>query len=195
MKSLEFVLPTTSAIKYGPQVNGFESSMEVDILTKDGPGGSGVSNSLRSIGHMKPLDKRLKGGSKYYVLGHLLNDNLHGPGNTFDNLSPITVSANGLHETQVESLIKTGIDNDRIFKYKVEAKYNRSYNGLMYNYFMARGDTVRAEIVEAEQYVPDQFLCTAQELQQDGQPLAGGLSISNHPIPVTIAQTPNGYEV
>ncbi len=195
LKSLAFVLPETSEIKYGPQINGFASSMEVDVLTKDGPGGSGVNNSLRTVGHMNNLNKRKNGSARYYVLGHLLNDNLHGPGNTFDNLSPITGSANGLHETQVESLIKTGIDNDRIFKYKVRADYTRVYNGLMHNYFLSRGDTLRAGIVEAEQYVPQQFICDVQELQMDGQPLSGGLTLVNHPIPVNISQTPNSYEV
>jgi hypothetical protein len=194
VKTLEFVLPASTPVKWGRQYNGFASSMEIDILTKTGPAGSGVNNALRNVGHMKKLDKRRNGSSPYYVLGHLLNDNLHGPGNTFDNLSPITGSANGLHETQVESSIKTGIENDRIFKYKVQADYSRGYNSLMHNYFLARGDTTRGEIVEAEQYVPAQFICTAQELQQDGTPLSGGLSISK-PIPVNISQTPNSYDV
>jgi hypothetical protein len=195
LKSLEFVLPETSPIKWGKQENGFGGSMEVDILTKDGPIGTGVDNSLRSVGHMSCLNKRKNGSAKYYVLGHLLNDNLHGLGNTFDNLSPITISANGLHETQVESQIKTGIENDRIFKYKVRPEYTRTYNSLIHDHFLAKGDSVRAEIVQAEQYVPERFICDAQELQQDGQPLPGGVTINNFPIPVTIEQTADSYEI
>jgi hypothetical protein len=112
-----------------------------------------------------------------------------------DNLAPITGSANGLHETQVENQIKTGIDNNRIFKYKVEAQYTRGLNGVRHSYFLARGDTVRADIVNAEQYIPSSFICNAQELQPDGTPLTGGLTINNHPIPVTIAEAPNNYEI
>jgi hypothetical protein len=144
---------------------------------------------------MKVLDHRLHGKGKYYVLGHLLNDNLHGTGNTFDNLTPITGSANGLHETQVENAIKMGIDNDRIFEYKVKPEYTRSFNSLRYNYFMSIGDTVRANIVKAEQYVPEKLICNVKELQMDGHPLPGGLVISNHPIPVNIDDSPTAYEV
>lgn len=194
LKSLSFVLPETSEIRYGPLVNGFASSMEVDMLTKHGPIGSSVNNSLRTEGHMKILDKRKNGNVKYYVLGHLLNDNLHGPGDTFNNLSPITGSSNNIHETQVERFIKIGIDNDRIFKYSVKAEYGRKYDEIMRNYFLAKADHIRASIVEAEQYIPQKFICDVQELWTDGESLTDGLNIKKH-IPVIISETENGYEI
>lgn len=195
VKSLAFVLPVTSQIRYGPLVNGFGSSMEVDILTKYGAPGSATTNKLRNVGPMAALNNRRSGDGKYYILGHLLNAKLHGPGTTLDNLTPITGSANGLHETNIENDIKTGIDTDRIFKYEVKAQGTQGFNSLRYNYFMARNDKVRAQIVEAEQYVPAKLVCSVQELYPDGKPLSGGLAVSNYPIDVVISQAPNSYEI
>lgn len=47
--------------------------------------------------------------SKYMVQGHLLNDNLGGPGNSMRNLAPISKTANSDHLHQVETLAKTTV--------------------------------------------------------------------------------------
>jgi len=43
------------------------------------------------------------------VQGHLLNDNLGGPGNSMRNLAPISKTANSEHLHQVETLAKTTV--------------------------------------------------------------------------------------
>lgn len=59
------------------------------------------------------------GGSRIYVRGHLLNDNLGGPANDH-NLFPITNDANAQHKSAVEEYIKKGIENGYSYDYNVE---------------------------------------------------------------------------
>jgi hypothetical protein len=75
--------------------------------------------------------KRTTGETRLYVLGHLLSQKLGGTG-VPGNLTPITISANALHESRVESTLKTAIPrkspgptadpSDRIFHYSVDAR-------------------------------------------------------------------------
>jgi len=84
-----------------------------------------------------PWWKKLSGGtakwfSRNMVQGHLLNDLLSGPGNTMENLTPITQRANRLHETRVESKIKNlviGSTANNIVEYEVRADYNSHPTG------------------------------------------------------------------
>lgn len=63
--------------------------------------------------------------SGYMVQGHLLNDNVGGPGNNMKNLTPITRSANTTHEKQIEKEVKyLVLNNKAIVEYYVEADYS-----------------------------------------------------------------------
>lgn len=74
--------------------------------------------------HAVALDTKEDGSSRHqWVRGHLLNDNLHGPG-TADNMVPITQSMNRQMETQVESPAKSAIkEKGKLFFYKAVATF------------------------------------------------------------------------
>lgn len=64
----------------------------------------------------------------YMVQGHLLNEHLGGPGNTMDNLTPITKSANSEHHAKVEKKVKALAQTDLV-RYHVTADYTRHPTG------------------------------------------------------------------
>lgn len=67
-----------------------------------------ASGALAGIMGQLPTDPKLPGIGKF-IKGHLLNDNLGGPG-VAENLFPITAQANKLHEQYVESWIKEKVN-------------------------------------------------------------------------------------
>lgn len=71
-------------------------------------GGPPSSGALSTLMAKLPTDPTLPAKDKY-IKGHLLNDNLGGPG-TADNLFPITAQANKEHEAQVESYAKKAVN-------------------------------------------------------------------------------------
>ena len=61
---------------------------------------------------------------RLYVLGHLLSEALGGSGAKVENLTPITFSANTLHEKRVESDLKTIVnEKGRMVHYEVIVNY------------------------------------------------------------------------
>jgi len=94
--------------------------MEAKKLGPNHPQGSPPLGGALS-GLMKELetDPKLKNENKY-IKGHLLNDNLGGPGSA-QNLYPITADANSKHERNVERLVKDWVNNKGYWVYyKVE---------------------------------------------------------------------------
>ena len=91
-------------------------------LTKNGPPGSapkGTSTwwsryfNSASTGH----------ATRSWVQGHLLNDNVHGPGDP-QNLLPITYALNGTMEKWAESVIKANVERGKILGYEVTAQWS-----------------------------------------------------------------------
>jgi len=81
-----------------------------------GPPKSGVQSKLMN---MLPTDPGLSNPDKY-IRGHLLNDNLGGPGDAY-NLFPITGNANKEHEKVIESKVKRWVNDDKQWvKYTVD---------------------------------------------------------------------------
>ena len=75
----------------------------------------------------------MSSSASYYVKGHLLSSWLHGPGMTWENLTPLTRRANALHESRVERPIydhvRAGdVKKRKIVHYKVEPTYGRGLN-------------------------------------------------------------------
>jgi hypothetical protein len=66
--------------------------------------------------------------SKYMVQGHLLNEKIGGPGNTMDNLTPITKSCNSQHHAKVEKAVKN-LAKNRLLRYHVTADYGKHPDG------------------------------------------------------------------
>ncbi|MEV0224056.1 DUF4157 domain-containing protein [Streptomyces sp. NPDC050704] len=63
--------------------------------------------------------------SSYMVQGHLLNDNVGGPGTIMDNLTPLTKTGNGRHHNMAEYNVKKEIANGNIVEYEVRAVYGQ----------------------------------------------------------------------
>jgi hypothetical protein len=66
--------------------------------------------------------------ARFMVQGHLLNEQVGGPGNTMDNLTPITKSTNSQHHAKVERDVKQ-LAKTHLVRYHVEADYSRSPTG------------------------------------------------------------------
>lgn len=96
------------------------TSMTATILSDKHPPGT-------DVGDTPPIWEELGGlkgdvRANYYKQGHLLNENLGGPGKRF-NLTPITTQANKDHEKLVESKVKKAvIDEQRSVFYSVTVK-------------------------------------------------------------------------
>jgi len=73
------------------------------------------------------LNLRRKGGVSYYVRGHLLNDNIHGPGQWY-NMVPLSRKGNANHSTPSEYIVKNSTLSGAVISYSVEAVYDREKN-------------------------------------------------------------------
>ncbi|MFF2148388.1 DUF4157 domain-containing protein [Kitasatospora sp. NPDC058190] len=63
--------------------------------------------------------------SKFMVQGHLLNEQVGGPGNTMSNLTPLCKSANSAHHAKVEKDVKAEVlTNGNVVEYAVTADYS-----------------------------------------------------------------------
>ncbi|AFY57584.1 hypothetical protein Riv7116_5188 [Rivularia sp. PCC 7116] len=106
----------------GGTIAGFPVGRKM-TATKLGPnhpqGGGPQSSALAKIMEKLPTDPK-KGNDEKYVKGHLLNDNLGGPGEN-RNLYPITAGANKKHVDHVESYVKKWVNTEGYWVYyKVE---------------------------------------------------------------------------
>lgn len=114
-----------SVIKFsGTERKGGGVSAEATLLSADhAPGSTPGDNaeiwaSLENLGLAQGKSVR----AHWYVQGHLLNHNLGGPGMRF-NLTPITKRANNRHKADVETTLKSEVNqkNGKIIYYKVTA--------------------------------------------------------------------------
>lgn len=94
-----------------------------------GPPKSGAQNSLMN---KLPTDPSLSNPDKY-IRGHLLNDNVGGPGDDF-NLFPITANANKEHERVIESKVKSWVNDEKqwvFYTVKVDSINDQLKNGYV----------------------------------------------------------------
>ncbi len=101
--------------------------MEAEVLGPDhGLGGSPYQNATKQ--HID-TDMFNKFGKPKMFRGHLLNDNLGGPGNP-ENLFPITPMANSNHKTKIEEQVKQWVNVElKYVYYKVEVTNRDDANG------------------------------------------------------------------
>ncbi|WP_457635900.1 eCIS core domain-containing protein [Persephonella sp.] len=111
-----------SVVKYeGVNKDGGAKGMRALILSKVNVEGSGPSDN-------PPIWKKLKPIRSFppeYIRGHLLNENLGGPGKRW-NLTPITKQANKNHYEKVEKFLTEKIKKGKncpVFEYHVKVKY------------------------------------------------------------------------
>ncbi len=113
---------TTSTL--GGDVVG--KKMEANAIGPNHPLGSSTSSSNQPTLMAKLETDPNKTGENKYIRGHLLNDNIGGPGDD-RNLFPITASANSKHLHEVEKTVKDWVNTKGYWVYyKVEVKNQKS---------------------------------------------------------------------
>ena len=112
-----------------------------DKVTGSAPG---ATNSLWEV-----LRKRKKGGGTYYIRGHLLNDNIFGPG-TWNNMAPIPGAFNtGEMEPQVENEAKKAVQSGASINFNMQFVYGRTIPKINTN-----DSSEVKEIKNAEVHIP-----------------------------------------
>jgi hypothetical protein len=107
-------------VAFGPLINGCASAMSALIVPPvDDLGGSEPQKATWPP-WWEPNKPR---SPHWWVRGHLLNDNLGGPGEP-RNLTPITKKCNSQHHTLVERLLKKAAANDWVLGYDVVPEYD-----------------------------------------------------------------------
>ena len=125
----------TMSLSLGSESNTVGRRMVTNYLSKNHPQGSGpLGSAQRQIFTKLPtlgtVDRELdaagnevaRDANQLYIKGHLLNDNIGGPG-TENNLFPITQRANQVHESSIENDAKRMVnDNGLLIYYSVEVQ-------------------------------------------------------------------------
>lgn len=184
---------------YGGRVNGFGGSASVMRLTPIHPNGSSPSSGDMGNPLWSKVNKRKQGEGVYYIKGHLLNDNLGGPGNTWDNLTPLTQAANSDHKNHFEKFVKLAVNgsegaysaptaaqaqarNLKTVNFVVTARYGQASRQADIAYLRAQGNPDaddKAEIIEGEQAIPVALDCAAHEVLPTG---VAGPSVAGHTV-------------
>src|SRR5207237_2496094 len=130
----------------GRSAGGFATSMTINMLTTKGAAGStpdeGLSGAVWEV--LKKRHERPTSARRFYRLGHLLSYKLHGPGDTWSNLTPQSESGNQTFERRVESRIKTMVDAGKAVRYSITAVYGRTANkGAIIAQWVAANDPRR----------------------------------------------------
>src|SRR5262249_529424 len=124
------------------------------------------------------LSKRLfrRGGSTYYVRGHLINGKFAGPGDTWPNLTPITQTPNNRSIASMlhtfENPVKEAVESNGTVDLDVSAVYGQpkrtSDIAKVKGKKPSPKDNAIAAIIEAEQYIPTQIVATAHVVPASG---------------------------
>jgi hypothetical protein len=138
------------------------------------------------------INNRRTGGGSLYVKGHLLNENLDGPGNNWANLTPLTQQANSDHKTQFENPVKLAVNNATsgyankphgyAKNFIVKAMYNREINAGLISQLENEDveneqipnmpdntdPIMLAKILRAEQFVPKGLECSVVIGEKEG---------------------------
>jgi len=200
-----------SVITFG-NVNslGGGTNAEASILSKHHPQGTAprdyapIWENLADLGAGVP--KRVR--KDWYVQGHLLNENLGGPGMRF-NLTPITKQANNKHKAEVETGVKKKVNDDGlVLYYSVTAK--RAWGGsLKFTRLtqlekkkktdLTSKEESEIESLKALRNLTRGFECRAYELEQNSAgkwvKKKGGFEVPKTPIDneLLVGGDPYGY--
>lgn len=122
-------LGTTTTVRYEP-VNGDGVGTGMTAILHPASLGAGSRPTV------KPPWWPTGGGAtaawfeQYMVQGHLLNHNVGGPGNTMENLTPLSRAANSAHHSKVERDVKKELlTNGNIVVYNVRPDYGSHPTG------------------------------------------------------------------
>jgi hypothetical protein len=147
-----------------------------------GKKGTPPSGPVKNTDVWKTVKQRQHKGSTYYKLGHLINEELHGPGNRKENITPISLHANQDHYNEVEKEVKNKVwnrENDTqgpLVHYEVEAIYGNENKSIVKKLlakldssdtYASSDDVEKArQILEGEQYLATEFVNNAWTLNQ-----------------------------
>jgi hypothetical protein len=175
--ALCFTGSAASAPQYGPpgSPSGWGTGMVILRLAKGLSGSApSVSNPLfEDLNTRKSGTESAPSSASYYILGHLLNNRLGGPGNIWGNITPLSRSGNAQHDQKVESKLRDPVVAGRQFRYEVQVRYGRGVSGLLGQLPAGSADPVvqaKRKVIVAEQQVASSLLVRAQELQVPGRP-------------------------
>ncbi|WP_443072390.1 eCIS core domain-containing protein [Streptomyces sp. RPT161] len=155
-------------VQYGNTANGVGTYMKAELH----PGSLGKGSSPRVKPTWWPASNSGATGAWFarnMVQGHLLNDNLGGPGNTLTNLTPLTKTGNSNHLHYTEANVKKEIKNGNVVEYEVVAHFD----GVTGAELGATG-SVAADIDKHFRYsIPSHLECNVQVYDTQGKWLYG----------------------
>lgn len=177
---------------YGPIFGDFGSLARVDALA-DGHVGGSEANSGLFTSNYRVINARKQGSRAFYIRGHLLSWHLGGPGNDWQNLTPLFQNANAAHERNFESIAKTHVNENKkqATNFQVRAIYGRSLSPFVAQIRDLDNDNWPtglhadedqnqiANILEAEMMVPTSLECSIGLIQEDGSTREVSVPISN----------------
>lgn len=161
------------------------SEMDADPLSTDSGGLVGSGPKGKSDWWPFLQQRHKLGTGLYWVQGHLLNDNVHGPGEPA-NLTPLSNTSNTNMETNGERAIKKAVVNQKkVVHYKVWAEW-RSPSELHNAYGMIADGT--GSLLWGEQFAPIGINWAAWEKVE--QPVGSGTWVDG---PVISQPAPSWY--
>jgi phage-related protein len=177
---------------YGPMYGDFGSLARVDALADGHPPGSEANSGLFTDNY-RTINARKQGSRAFYIRGHLLSWHVGGPGNDWQNLTPLFQNANSEHERRFENLVKTQVNTDKkqASNFAVRAVYGRTISPWVAIIRDMDNDAVLtglddsedpmqiADILEAEMMVPTSLECSVDLIQDDGSIRSESEPISN----------------
>ncbi|HEY9262012.1 eCIS core domain-containing protein [Chitinophaga sp.] len=102
----------------------FGTEMHTKKLTKKSKLVGTEPNQGMAPASYKNMKRRRKDSGPYYILGHLLNQQVGGSGDDYRNLTPLTGKANATHRDMVEQNVKKAVESGLMVDYLVKPTYN-----------------------------------------------------------------------
>jgi hypothetical protein len=186
-KLFEEVADKIAALGLHRDVKDPASLINYKPVRAEDDGGTGMTGSVLTPSHppgSEPADepriwKSLGSlvAKKSYVQGHLLNENLGGPGRRF-NLTPINKKANANHLSMIERTVKKAVNTDKkVMSYTVDVVYGShpskpkrmlELESLAANSKLGPGEPEELKEFQGEQKLCTQFSYEAHELEHNG---------------------------
>lgn len=113
----------------------------------------------------------------YWVQAHLLNDNIHGPGEPY-NLVPLSNTSNTNMETKGEKAVKNAIRQGKVVHYRVEAVWDTDPADRRHTYGLKQEG---GSLVWGEQFAPSAVVWSAVEKRE--QPPGSGNWVDTSSLP------------
>ena len=193
----EIILPV------GSNNHQFATSMEaVNIYKTPKVTGNGSAPTSAKHNIYDVIDNRQKGKASYYIRGHLINDNLGGPG-MWSNMTALSRTGNHQHEGLVESKVKAAFDAGAVIRYKVTASGNQAAqtptladkNKFTKILDFDKNFALLVNIINAEKNVVTTLTCEAFTRKKQGNTWADDKQIVSTPVTNEVALSYDSYEL